>query len=192
MKAGIGITSADGGVIDGVNYRDITIKGAACPIFIRLNNRLRSGDPDKKTGAVKNIKISNLTVTNSQPGEKGWPRTCAITGLPGSPLENISLENVKIVYRGGGKKLLDAGSPLPEETPIKKLGPLPASGFYIRDAKGITFRNVAVAFESADQRPVIAAVDVEGFVLEQFNARTASGGQRLRPRRRPQPGRRCR
>jgi hypothetical protein len=179
-KAGIGITSADGGVIDGVNYRDITIKGAACPIFIRLNNRLRSGDPDKKTGAIKNIKISNLIVTNSQPGEKGWPRTCAITGLPGSPLENITLENVKIVYRGGGKKLFDGGSPLPEETPIKKLGPLPASGFYIREAKRITFRNVAVAFESADPRPVIAAVNVEGFVLEEFNARTASGGQRLR------------
>jgi hypothetical protein len=30
---------------------------------------------------------------------------------------------------------------------------------------------------------VIAAVDVEGFVLEQFNARTASGGQRLRLKR---------
>lgn len=175
-KAGIGITSADGGVIDGVHYRDITIKGAACPIFIRLNNRLRSADPGKKTGAIKNIKISNLTVTNCKAGEQGWPRTCVITGLPGSPLENISLENVKIVYRGGNKGL-DGASPLPGETSVKKLGPLPASAFYIREVKGMTFRNVAVAFERADPRPAVAAVDVEGFVLEQFDARTAAGGR---------------
>ena len=69
-KAGIGITSADGGMIDGVNYRDITIKGAACPIFMRLSNRLRSGDRQKKTGSIKNIKISNLIVTDCKPGEK--------------------------------------------------------------------------------------------------------------------------
>jgi hypothetical protein len=176
-KAGIGITTADGGLIDGVNYRDITMKGAACPIFMRVTNRLRSGDPGKKTGAIKNIKISNLIVTNCKAGEKGWPRTCVISGLPGSRLENISLEKVKIVYRGGGKKLNDEALPLSEEMPIKKFGPLPASGFYIREVNGITFRNVAAAFESADSRPVIAALDVDGFALEQFEARTASGGR---------------
>ena len=95
-------------------------------------------------------------------------------------MENISLENVKIVYRGGGKKLPDRALPLAEGTPTKKLGPLPASGFYIREAKRITFKNVALAFESADSRPVIAAVDVEGFGLEQFESGTVSDGQRLR------------
>jgi hypothetical protein len=177
-KAGIGITSADGGIIDGVRYRDITIKGAACPIFMRLTNRLRTGDPGKKTGAISNIKISNLIVANCKAGEKGWPRTCVISGLPTSPLENVSLENVKIVYRGGGKKLPDASVPTLQET--KKVGPLPASGFYIRHVNGLTFRNITVGFETPDSRPVIAAVDVKGFVLEQFQAQTGSGTERLR------------
>src|SRR5580658_7997444 len=34
MKAGIGITSNDGGVIDGVNYSNIVIRGAASPIYL--------------------------------------------------------------------------------------------------------------------------------------------------------------
>jgi polygalacturonase len=177
-KAGIGITTADGGIIDGVNYRDITIKGAACPIFMRITNRLRSGEPGRRTGTIKNVKISNLIVTNCKPGEKGWPRTSVISGQPESQLENVSLENAKIVYRGGGKKLSDVVLDRDERT-IQKLGPLPASGFYIRQVKGLTFRDVALVFEAADPRPALIAFDVNGFELNGFETEGTSERVRL-------------
>ncbi len=44
-KAAIGATSADGAIIDGVTYRNITIKDAACPILLRVTGKLRSGEP---------------------------------------------------------------------------------------------------------------------------------------------------
>jgi len=53
MKAGIGITCNDGGVIDGVNYSNLVVKGAASPIYMLITDRLRSGDPDKKRAPSK-------------------------------------------------------------------------------------------------------------------------------------------
>ena len=68
MKAGIGITCNDGAIIEDVNYRNIEIKGAASPIYLLITDRLRSGDPNKKVGTIRNVKISNVTVTDCKPG----------------------------------------------------------------------------------------------------------------------------
>ncbi len=180
-KAAIGITSADGGVINGVNYRDITIKGAACPIFLRVTDKLRSGDPHKKIGAIKNVKIANVAVTDCKPGEEGWPRTCFISGQPESRLENIGLENVKITYRGGGKKAgEEIALPLLKENRNKNLGPLPAAGFYIRFVNGIMLKNVELEFEAADPRPTLIASGINGFTLESLKSIGAAGSETLR------------
>ena len=179
-KAAIGITSADGSVIDGVNYRNITIKGAACPIFLRVTDRLRSGDSHKKIGAIRNVKIANVAVTDCKPGEEGWPRTCFISGRPESRLENISLENVKITYRGGGKKTgEEIVSPLRKENQNKNLSPLPA-GFYIRSVNGLTLKNVELRFEAADPRPALIASGVNGFTLDGFKANGTPDSETLR------------
>jgi len=99
MKAGIGITSNDGGVIDGVNYSNIVIKGAACPIYVLIMDRLRSGDPDKKIGAIRNVHIQDVTITDCQPGRQGPVMTAVISGLPESQVENLTLEDVQIISR---------------------------------------------------------------------------------------------
>jgi hypothetical protein len=180
-KAAIGITSADGGIINGVNYRDITIKGAACPIFLRVTEKSRSGDPGKKIGAIKNVKIANVTITDCKPGEEGWPRTSFISGRPESRLENISLENVNITYRGGGKKQSEETAlPLLNENRIKSLGPLPAAGFYIRQVNGLRLKNVNVGFEAADPRPTLIASEVNGFDLDGFKSERTPSFETLR------------
>ena len=126
MKAGIGITSNDGGVIDGVNYRDITIKGAASPIYMLLTARLRSGVPDVKVGAIKNVKISNVTVTDCQPGRQGPVFPATISGRPDGEISNILLENVKITYKGGGTAAeADIIPPYPKDYSPRSLGPRP-------------------------------------------------------------------
>src|SRR6202011_3094259 len=108
----------------------------------------------KKIGAIKNVKIANVTITDCKPGEQGWPRTCFISGRPESRLENISLENVKITYRGGGRKAPEALVSLNDNW-SQNLGPLPAAGFYIRFVNGLTLKNVDLRFEVADPRPAL-------------------------------------
>jgi len=73
MKAGIGITCNDGAIIDGVNYRDITISGAANPIYMLITDRLRTGDTTRKVGTIRNVKISNVTVTDVVAGAHHGP-----------------------------------------------------------------------------------------------------------------------
>ncbi len=181
MKAGIGITSNDGGVIDGVNYRDITIKGAASPIYILLTARLRSGDPAVKVGTIKNVKISNITVTDCQGGRQGPVQPATISGRPDGHIENIVLENVKISYPGGGTNDgADLVPPYPKDYSPKSLGPRPASGFYIRDVKGLTFKNVEFTFDAEDQRPPLVATDVGGFVLDNFKTQKPAAIPTLR------------
>ena len=178
MKAAIGITSANGALIDGVTYRDITIKHAACPVFIRLINHRRSGDLVAKIGAIRNVKISNVSITECQATNSGIIRTSAILGQPDAPVENVVLENVKITGKGGAKwtdltvKATDAKPQ--SDQPAKKT--LPASGFYIRSAKDVIFKNVAFALETADVRPVLVASDVNGLTLDHFESQESAGG----------------
>ena len=180
-KAAIGATSADGAIIDGVTYRNITIKDAACPILLRVTGKLRSGEPIKKVGAIRNVTISNVTVVDCKKGEEGFPRTCFISGQPDSPLENIKLENVTITYRGGGTEQ-EAGSVVPESghNPGNALGPLPASGFYIRHVKELTFQDVDIRFEKPDARPLFSVSDVNGLELDGLNSRNSPGAKTLR------------
>jgi hypothetical protein len=178
MKAAIGITSANGGVIDGVNYRDITIKGAACPIFIHVINQRRSSDPNEKIGAIKDVKISNVSITDCRPTKRGLLRTSAILGDPGSYLENIVLEQVKMVSKGGGKYA--TAWDLKDEPGHVAKKELPAADLYIRHAKGVILENVELALESPDSRPPLVVYDAIGLTLNNFKSqKTASGMLKL-------------
>ena len=44
----------------------------------------------------------------------------------------------------------------------------PASGFYIRNVKGIELHNVEVAFETPDPKPAMVASGVDGLVIDHF------------------------
>lgn len=54
-------------------------------------------------------------------------------------------------------------------------GDLPAYGFYIRHAKGITLDNVKLGFEGEEKRPAIVCEDVEDFNAAGLDARCADG-----------------
>jgi polygalacturonase len=82
-KAAIGIASADGSVIDGVNYRNITIKDAASPILLRVTSKLRSGEANKKVGAIRNVTISNVTVSDCKERRRGLPQNMFYFRPPG-------------------------------------------------------------------------------------------------------------
>jgi hypothetical protein len=182
MKAGIGITSNDGGVIDGVNYSNIVIRGAASPIYLLITDRLRSGDPNKKTGTIKNVHIMDVRVTDCLPGRQGPVFPATISGRPESSLENITLENIEINYPGGTTNPAEAAvvPPYPKDYSPRSLGPRPASGLYVRHVRGLTLKNVEFTFDHDDIRPRVVAENVDGMTLDDFKTQKEPGVDTLR------------
>ena len=78
---------------------------------------------------------------------------CSITGLPEAAVENVTLENIRIQFKGGGTAD-DVLREIPEKPAAypscRMFGTLPAYGFFVRHAKQISFRNVDLSFEHDD------------------------------------------
>lgn len=176
-KAAIGITSNDGGVIDGVDFHDITVKNATNPIFINVTTRLRTGDPKKKVGTIKNVRIANVTMT----APKG-PNASVISGRPDARLENITLENIKIVHPGGGTAEQARVTPpyLTTQYTPANMGTRPAYGFYIRHVKGLTMKNVELTHAGQEQRPAFVVFDLQDSVFNGVKAQKDAGVETLR------------
>jgi polygalacturonase len=163
--AGIALEIVDGGTLDRVTISNIVIEGTTAPIFLRLGDRGRTypGGPEHPSvGTFRNVVISNVIAT----GVKNTG--CAITGLPDHPIENITLCNINITYAGGGAAT--SAERTPDEHPNRypectMFGELPAYGFYVRHARGVTFDNVRLVCEKPDARPAIACDDVQDLRL---------------------------
>ncbi len=107
-----------GGLVEDLTYENITMKHVEVPIFITCyypnNTTPERPDLDKPqemtrtTPVWRNIRISNLTVSDC-------PAAGRIFGLPESPVENVTLTNVKIsaekglqIYNAKGIKFVDS------------------------------------------------------------------------------------
>jgi len=142
--SGIALEVVDGAEMNGIHISNIIIDGPQVPIFIRLGNRARGYDknlPKPKVGNIENISISNITAFNAD------PTGSSITGIPNHPVKNITLDNIRIFYQGGGT-LQDAQRQIPEnETDYPDaimFDRLPSYGFFIRHAENITLNNVSL------------------------------------------------
>lgn len=179
----ISLEIVDGGVMENVSVSNITVEGTESPIFIRLANRGRgykmregkgtlSGNgnddtiteliPIEHVGRISGISLDNIRIHNA--GSVG----CSITGLPGHPVENVSLTNISIHQKGGitptvlpqiDEALKDEKEKeYPEAT---MWGNLPAKGFYVRHARNVQFQNIQIQTEQPDARPDFVQVDTD-------------------------------
>ena len=106
----------------------------------------------------------------------------SIVGIPGYPVQDVTLENIEISYGGMANKEI-AWVPLNTITSIPEniagypefsmFGELPAWGFYLRHAEGIKMRNVKVRYLREDFRPAFVFDDVKGIDLKDVNIPTA-------------------
>ena len=164
--AGLTLQMVDGGTLDRVTVTNLVMNGVGAPFFMRLGNRARpfeEGGSPQPVGRFRNVVISNIEAS-------GASRTgCAICGIPGHVIENVTLENVRIRSLGGGTSA-DAGREPPENErgypEHNMFGTLPAYGFYCRHAKNLRFRDVEVSADNRDERPALACEDVEVLELE--------------------------
>ena len=162
-------------------FSNLVLDDVTGPIHISIgpSNRTTTDDAAveaKKGPAIaRNISFSNIhgTVTTSpsqlpdfpfhsgyRPGEG---HSCITLNCVGDAvLENISFDDVHITFGGGGTAEEAARRELPQIAgEYFMLGPMPAYGFYARNAKGITLQNVRFQVSAPDLRPAVILDHVE-------------------------------
>ena len=171
--SGIAIESVDGSHLQGVTVTNIVMDGVLTPVFIRLANR---GAGEQKVavpvpGTLKDVIISNIVAYRAK-------LASSITGIPGSCVENVMLENILISTEGGGDKEL-AGKELDEKIQAypeaRMWGPMPVSGFFVRHVKGLQMSDMKIEVDKNDMRPLIKFDDVADLYIR--NLRTNDGHQ---------------
>jgi len=169
--AGLAIESVDGATINGLVVSNLAMQDIYCPIFIRLGNRGRA-EQIPRPGAVENVSITQIVATGSA-------LTSSITGLPGYPVKQISLENIVLHMKGGGQQIKgldvpEADSSYPEST---MFGSLPAYALYVRHAEGLTLNNLRVSWNDPDLRPALVFDDIRDLELVGLNVATLTANE---------------
>ncbi|RZM28200.1 MAG: hypothetical protein EOO88_09895 [Pedobacter sp.] len=163
---GIDIASSDGALVKDINISNVIIDSLENPIFIKLGNRLRrtSVTPKGKKGVVSGINFSNIIIKNS-----GISPT-TVTGFPDNTITDINFRDIFITHSGGGTAK-DTSLVVAENSDhypgtrmfVRKL---PATGFYLRHVKNISFNNVQINIVGNDPRAILVADDVKEMELK--------------------------
>jgi polygalacturonase len=194
---GLALESVDGSHIEDVTVSNITMRDVSnAPIFIRLGSRMRAPE-GTAVGAIRRIRISNVTAYNADPRYAS-----IISGIAGHEVEDVTLSDIRLLYRGGLTLDDVAKQPAnivntfffrggggvpprqPYETPEREkeypepsmFGLVPAYGFFIRHAKGVDLNDVGVNYMKEDGRPAFVFDQVEGVALENCKAAKSGGG----------------
>lgn len=186
FRSAIAIETVDGGDLENVRVTRINARNTGNAIFIRLGHR--SGE---QPGKLKNVYIGQMKVeipfgrTDEAYDLRGPsvpffhnPIPSSITGIPGHAVENVLIEDVEIRCPGRASKgmaymplwRLDSVPEVIKNYPeFSMFGELPSWGFYIRHAKGITFRNLSLKLSADDFRPAFVLDDADGVQFENLS-----------------------
>ncbi|MDR1454522.1 MAG: glycoside hydrolase [Tannerella sp.] len=201
FRSAITFAAVDGGTIENILVDGVKSINTGNVIYLRIGDRWSQG----KKPVLKDVTIRNVyaEVPFDKPdagyGYEGPvednPRNispASIIGLPDLRIQNVTLENIEIVYPGRGDSLYASVGLTPEELdaiPEMRTGypefsqfkELPAWGFYLRHADGITFRNVTFTAAAPDYRPAIVTDDVKGVTFRnvKFSEPAAEGKQQI-------------
>ena len=181
-RSAITFAAVDGGSIENILVDGVTSLNTGNVIYLRIGDRWSNG----KKPSMNNVVIKNVyaEVPSSKP-DSGYsyegpvedlPRNISpssIIGLPQYKIRNVTLSNIEIVYPGAGnphyarrgtsKAELAAIPEMPNAYPeFSQFKELPAWGFYVRHAEGITFDNITLKAKEGDYRPAIGFDDVKG------------------------------
>jgi len=168
---GLALEEVDGGIMENITINNITMMDVVrYPIYITTGKRNRSPNVTAP-GKARNILISNVIASGCETNSG-----IQIAGLPEQPIEGLRLENIRLVFNGGGTKELadqvppELGSGYPEPR-----GNMPAYGVFARHVRGLELANINVSFEKEDLRPAMVCIDVDGLEVDNFKAQIAAG-----------------
>src|SRR5262245_30299410 len=169
---GFALEEVDGGTFEDVTINNITMRDIVNPpFFIRLGNRARGPKESTSVGTMRRLTISNVTVYNAD-AQYG----SIISGLPGHEIEDLKLNNILIIYKGGGTPQQAQLEPPEEETAYPEpdmFGDIPAYGFFVRHVRGLEMNNVELRYIKDEVRPAFFLNDVKGSVFRFLKAQHA-------------------
>lgn len=189
FRSAIAIECVDGGMLENVLIENVEAVNTGNAIFIRLGDRSKTRDP----GSLRNITLRNIKVEVAfeRPDYAYEIRGPAlpffhnvfpssITGIPGHPVENVTLENIEIIYPGRGNNGL-AHMPVSrlEDVPemeavypeFSMFGELPSWGLYVRHVEGLSMKNVRISIAAPDYRSAMLFDDVHHLQMETISIR---------------------
>ncbi len=159
---GLALESVDGALLEDVTINNITMRDVVNdPIFIRLGARMR-GPANTAVGQIRRVIISNVVSYNS-----AGNYACTITGIPNHDVDDITLSNIKMYFKGGGNKMQSDTIPENEKNYPEPgmFGPNPSYGMFIRHASNIKLSDVEFHFLNQDNRPAFYLDDVKGIYM---------------------------
>jgi polygalacturonase len=168
---GLALESVDGGFLEDVTITNITMRDIVnAPFFLRLGKRMR-GPEGNPVGKLRRVIISNVVVYNADPRSASL-----IMGVPGHDVEDVLMENIRILMKGGAPKEksdiivpeLEEGYPDP-----RFFGEIPAYGFFIRHVNGLSMSNISVSYIDEDFRPPFILEDVKSSEFNWIKAQHA-------------------
>jgi hypothetical protein len=176
-RSAIALEAVDGGEMSAIDIEGVRATNTGNALFIRLGHR----NKDSVYSSIRGIRIADVdVVVPAGKPDAGYPMEgpvtagirnvlpASIAGLPGHPVKDVVLENVRVRYPGGGVKGLEA-VPIPEKTvdypEFSMFGELPCWGIYLRHVEGVSMKKVTLSVEKEDQRAERTVVDVKGLVI---------------------------
>ncbi|MBU6410200.1 MAG: glycoside hydrolase family 28 protein, partial [Verrucomicrobia bacterium] len=170
---GLALEEVDGALMDDISIENLTMLNVRdYAIYLTTGRRYRGGDI-RGSSEMKHIFISNV-IAEGVDKKSG----IQIMGLPGTPIQDVHLKNIRLICDGGGTaanasrmpKELGAGYPEPSN-----LGVMPAYGVFARHVKDLELDDVTTSFETNEMRPAMICSDVNGLEINDFKPETAAG-----------------
>lgn len=163
-SCGLALETVDGAALEDVTITNITMRDVTnAPIFLRIGARMR-GPEGTPIGSLRRVTISNVIAHNV-----AMHHGILIAGLPGHPVEDLTLTNIFINYRGGGtagqaeRVVPEFEKAYPEPG---HFGVIPSYGMFARHVKGLTVQNLEVRCATEDLRPAVILDDVTDGIFD--------------------------
>lgn len=190
-RSAIAIETVDGAQLEDIDIRNVNARNTGNAIFIRLGQRNQRAAP----GTLRRVYIGQVKVqvpagkpdagyNMEGPVVRGKHHVfpSSIVGIPQHNVEDVTLEDIDINYEGTTKKdyakfSLDSLKSIPEVVSdypeFSMFGELPAWGFFVRHAEGITFKNVKLSYGKNDLRAACIFDDVKNISINGLHVNKA-------------------
>ncbi len=177
-SSGLAFEEVDQGIMENITVSNITMNHVHhYPIYITTGCRNRGPKERTTVSTGRDIMISNM-IANDVDSLAG----IIVTGMPGEPLRNISLSNIQLQFRGGGKAELakkdyrEQGKNYPEAKFAKET---PAYGLFARHVNGLEVHNVTFRTMKPEYRPAMMLIDVKNESINDVQADLQKGVKKL-------------
>jgi polygalacturonase len=170
---GLALETVDGALLEDVTITNITMRDiVSAPIFIRLGARMR-GPENTPVGSVKRVIISNIVAYNIDSRQ-----AAIISGINGHNIEDLTLNNIKMYFKGGGTKeqaAIEVPGLEKEYPEPARFGTTPAYGFFIRNVTDLKMSDVEVNTMKDDMRPAFVLDNVDGADFQHLRTQRSPG-----------------